>query len=175
LHHKAVADAVNIPQILYNVPGRTSCDMKPETVGRLSGISNIIAIKEATGELDRIDDIKNQCPDDFILLSGDDETACEFMIKGGQGVISVTANIAPSLMHEMCTLVANGEYENARKLNTRLDLLNKKLFLEANPIPVKWAVHRLGMIDAGIRLPLTWMSKNFEPEIEDAMRHAGII
>jgi 4-hydroxy-tetrahydrodipicolinate synthase len=175
LHHKAVAEAVEIPQILYNVPGRTACDMLPETVGRLAGVTNIIGIKEATGDLNRITAIRQLCGNDFILLSGDDATACEFMLRGGNGVISVTANAAPALMHEMCDAALGNDTETARNLNNKLGSLHQCLFLEANPIPVKWAVNRLGLIDAGIRLPLTWLSARFENELKLAMQEAELI
>ena len=174
-HHKAVAEAVDIPQILYNVPGRTACDMKPETIGRLARISNIIGVKEATGDLDRVGRIKELCGEDFLLFSGDDATSCEFMLRGGDGVISVTANVAPRAMHDICKYAGEGNAEQARSINTRLNKLHAKLFVESNPIPVKWAVHRLGLIEAGIRLPLTWLSKEFEAEVEQAMREAGIL
>lgn len=173
-HHKAVAEAVDIPQILYNVPGRTSCDMLPETVSRLSQISNIIGIKEATGELDRIAQIRNLCGEDFMLLSGDDGTACEFILAGGDGVISVTANVAPRAMHEMCMQATNKDAEAAKEIDQGLAELHKALFLEANPIPVKWALHRLQLIEAGIRLPLTWMSKQYENELQAAMDVASV-
>ena len=172
LHHKAIAEAVAIPQILYNVPGRTACDMLPDTVARLSRIPNIIGIKEATGDLERLKRIRELCREDFRLYSGDDATGCEFMLRGGNGVISVTANTAPAAMHEMCRAALRGDAATARALNSKLDLLHRNLFLEANPIPVKWAVHRLGLIAAGIRLPLTWMSPKFESELEAAMQAA---
>ena len=175
LHHRAVAEAVDIPQILYNVPGRTACDMLPATVGRLARIPNIIGIKEATGDLDRIRGIRELCGDEFILLSGDDATACEFICQGGNGVISVTANVAPRSMHEMCVQALARDTSQARATNRRLEQLHQKLFLQSNPIPVKWAVHRLGLIEAGIRLPLTWMSAEFEAELESAMQMAGLL
>lgn len=175
LHHKAVADAVDIPQILYNVPGRTACDMKPETIGRLARIGNIIGVKEATGDLDRIGQIRALCGGDFLLFSGDDGTACEFMIRGGDGVISVTANAAPRAMHDIYTYASAGNADQARAINSRLDKLHAKLFVESNPIPIKWAVHRLGLIEAGIRLPLTWLSGEYEAEVEQALREAGIL
>jgi len=175
LHHKAIAEAVAIPQILYNVPGRTACDMLPDTVGRLSRIPNIIGIKEATGDLERLKRIRELCREDFRLYSGDDATGCEFMLRGGNGVISVTANTAPASMHAMCRAALQGNVATARALNSKLDLLHRNLFLEANPIPVKWTVHRLGLIEAGIRLPLTWMSPKFESELEAAMQAAELL
>jgi len=174
-HHRAVAEAVDIPQILYNVPGRTACDMKPETIGRLARIGNIIGVKEATGDLDRVGQIRELCGEDFLLFSGDDATSCEFMLRGGDGVISVTANVAPRAMHDICRYAREGNAEQARSINSRLDKLHAKLFVESNPIPVKWAVYRLGLIEAGIRLPLTWLSSEFEAEVEQAMREAGIL
>jgi 4-hydroxy-tetrahydrodipicolinate synthase len=175
LHHQAVAKAVAIPQILYNVPGRTACDMLPDTVARLARTPNIIGIKEATGDLARIRQIRERCGEKFLLLSGDDATACEFMCQGGHGVISVTANVAPCAMHEMCEQVMKPDIARAKAANRRLEPLHRALFAQSNPIPVKWAVHRLGLIEAGIRLPLTWMAAEFEVEVENAMRSAGVL
>ena len=175
LHHKAVADAVAIPQILYNVPGRTACDMLPETVGRLSSVSNIIGIKEATGEIDRVAEIRKLAGQEFVLLSGDDATACDFMMAGGDGVISVTANVAPRLMHELCAAATQGDASSAQEIDSHLQALHRDLFLEANPIPVKWAVHELGLVKAGIRLPLTWLSEAHQPRVRDAMRNAEVV
>ncbi len=174
-HHKAVADAVDIPQLLYNVPGRTACDMLPETVGRLSTVSNIIGIKEATGEIDRVSRIRELAGSDFILLSGDDATSCDFMLAGGHGVISVTANVAPRLMHELCSTATQGDEDSAREIDAHLQALHRDLFLEANPIPVKWAVHELGLIQAGIRLPMTWLSEQHQPRVKDAMSNAEVV
>jgi 4-hydroxy-tetrahydrodipicolinate synthase len=175
LHHKAVADAVAIPQILYNVPGRTACDMLPETIGRLAKVGNIIGVKEATAELGRIDQIHEVCADDFLLFSGDDETGCEFMLMGGDGVISVTANVAPKAMHDMCVHAIAGERAAAEEIDKRLLGLHQSLFVEANPIPVKWAVSKMGLIKEGMRLPMTWMSTKYESQLEDAMRQAGVL
>lgn len=175
LHHRAVAEAVDIPQILYNVPGRTACDMLPETIARIAEIPNIIGVKEATGETDRVARLRELCPEGFLLLSGDDETACEFMLLGGDGVISVTANVAPALMHELCIKAVAGDREAATDIDKRLLGLHQKLFLEANPIPVKWAVARLGLIEEGMRLPMTWLSKEYEAEVEAAMKQAGVL
>ena len=174
LHHKAIAEAVDIPQILYNVPSRTACDMQPATVARLARIPNIVGIKEATGDLTRLGAIREQCGKDFLLLSGDDATAREFMLAGGHGVISVTANVAPKLMHDLCVLAARGDAAGARAVDAKLHALHRDLFVEANPIPVKWAVERMGLLDAGIRLPLTWLSAQYQPVVREAMRHAGI-
>ena len=175
LHHKTIADAVDIPQILYNVPGRTACDMLPETVSRLAVVPNIIGIKEATGELQRVQQLRSSCGDDFLLLSGDDETGCDFMLKGGDGVISVTANIAPRLMSEMCASALAGESEAAHQQDAVLQPLHRELFVEANPIPVKWGVQQLGFCQAGIRLPLTWLNDSLQPTVEQAMRQAKLL
>lgn len=174
-HYKAVAEAVDIPQILYNVPGRTACDMLPPTVARLAQIPNIVGIKEATGNLDRAREIMRLCGPDFLLYSGDDATACEFCLLGGKGVISVTANVAPKLMHEMCAAAIAGDAETAHVIDSKLNALHRDLFIESNPIPVKWAVHELGLIDSGIRLPLTWLSENCHEAVRSAMRQAGVI
>jgi 4-hydroxy-tetrahydrodipicolinate synthase len=174
-HYKAVAEAVAIPQILYNVPGRTACDMQPETVGRLARVPNIIGIKEATGDLQRVDRIRELCGADFLLVSGDDATACEFILRGGDGVISVTANVAPRLMHDMCARALEGDRRGAAELDRRLKDLHRALFLESNPIPAKWALHRMGHIEAGIRLPLTWFADRHHAELEAAMRTAGVL
>lgn len=174
-HFKAVAGAVSIPQILYNVPTRTACDMLPETIARLSALPDIVGIKEATGDVSRIDSLRANCRDGFGLFSGDDETACEFMLRGGHGVISVTANVAPGAMRRMCDLATGGDNAGAKGVDAGLQGLHRKLFVEANPIPVKWALHRMGMIDKGIRLPLTWLSDKFVPDVEAAMRQAGVI
>lgn len=174
LHHKAVAEAVDIPQILYNVPSRTACDMQPETVARLARLPNIVGIKEATGDLTRLAAIRERCGQDFLLLSGDDATACDFILQGGHGVISVTANVAPKLMHEMCVLAQGGDAQAAHALDAKLQPLHRDLFVEANPIPVKWAVERMGLCDAGIRLPLTWLSAGRQAVVREALAHAGI-
>ena len=174
-HHKKIAETVPIPQILYNVPGRTACDMLPDTVARLAGISNIIGIKEATGDLQRLKEIQNLCGDNFDLYSGDDATGTEFMLQGGHGVISVTTNVAPKAMAAMCEAALAGDRERAMELNAPLEPLHSKLFLEANPIPVKWALMEMGMIPEGIRLPLTVLSEQYHDEIRAALREAGIL
>ncbi len=174
-HHKAVAEAVDIPQILYNVPGRTACDMLPETIIRLAEVDNIIGVKEATADLSRLDAIKQSVDESFLLLSGDDLTSKDFLLQGGHGVISVTANVAPKLMHEMCEFAIQGDAVAAAAADDRLVGLHKDLFIESNPIPVKWAVHRLGLIQAGIRLPLTWLTESAEPPVLQAMQQAGVI
>lgn len=174
LHHKAVAEAVAIPQILYNVPGRTACDMLPETVARLAKIPNIIGIKEATGDLRRLHQIRELCGESFFVYSGDDATGCEMMLQGGNGVISVTSNVAPKLMHEMCQAALAGNRELAERLNQKLSGLHAALFVESNPIPVKWALTEMGLAVQGIRLPLTWLSESAQPKVKAAMQQAGI-
>jgi len=174
LHHKGIAEAVPIPQILYNVPGRTGCDIQPETVGRLSHISNIVGLKEASGSMERVQELLSHCEDRVDLFSGEDDSGLEFMLHGGKGIISVTANVVPAAMHEMCSAVLRGDQASAGSLNERLAPLHKALFAESNPIPVKWALHEMGMIQAGIRLPLTPLSLPYHEALRDAMRHAGI-
>lgn len=174
-HFKAIAEAVDIPQILYNVPGRTSCDMLPETVLRLSRIDNIIGIKEATGDLDRARELIRQVPTDFAVYSGDDATAIELILMGGQGNISVTANVAPAEMARLCALGLQGDAAAARELQARLMPLHRNLFVEANPIPVKWALAEMNLIDYGIRLPLTVLSEQYQDLVRNALRESGII
>ena len=175
LHHKAIAEAVDIPQILYNVPGRTVCDMLPATVARLSQIPNIIGIKEATGNLDRARELLKACPKDFELYSGDDATGMEFILLGGQGVISVTTNVAPRAMRDMCEAALRGDESAARVINDRLMGLHKNLFVEANPIPAKWVLEEMGLIEGGIRLPLTRLSAPHHETLRQAMRTAGLL
>lgn len=173
-HYKLIAETVSIPIILYNVPGRTACDMLPETVARLAKIKNIIGIKEATGKLERATEIRKLCGNEFEIYSGDDATALDLMFLGAKGVISVTSNIAPKEMHEMCAAALSGDKATATRINTQLMPLHIKLFLEANPIPVKWALHQLGKIGLGIRLPLTVLDEKFHNELKEAMHAAGI-
>jgi 4-hydroxy-tetrahydrodipicolinate synthase len=173
-HFRAVAEAVPIPQILYNVPGRTACDMLPETVGRCAQIDNIVGIKEASGDLSRVPRLRELCGEQFDLFSGDDATGREFMLLGGQGVISVTANVAPRLMHDMCSAALRGDRAGAEALDARLAGLHQALFVESNPIPVKWAVAQLGLARRGIRLPLTWLSEQARPRVRSAMEQAGL-
>lgn len=175
LHHKAIADAVAIPQILYNVPGRTACDMQAETVERLSRISNIIGIKEATGNIERGKDIVARCRKDFVLCSGDDATFVDLMEIGARGNISVTANVAPKAMADICSAALKGDFARARELNAPLLALHKDLFCEANPIPVKWAMWKMGLMDDGIRLPLTLLSERYRPVVVEALQKAGLI
>lgn len=174
-HYRAVAEAVDIPQILYNVPGRTACDMQPETVGRLAEIDNIVGLKEANTDLDRVQKLRELCGDDFMLVSGDDATAMDFMLAGGDGVISVTANVVPGPMHDLCGKATAGDSVAANTINKPIEKLHKDLFVESNPIPVKWALHRMGLIQVGIRLPLTWLTATAEPAVAEAMREAGLI
>jgi 4-hydroxy-tetrahydrodipicolinate synthase len=174
-HFKAVAEAVDIPQILYNVPGRTACDMLPETVERLGRIPNIIGIKEATGQLPRITDLINRCGPDFLVFSGDDATACEAMLLGAKGDISVTANVAPAKMVAMCEAALAGNAGEARRLNDELMPLHRDLFVESNPIPVKWALEQMGKIGSGIRLPLTPLSEAGQQALRKTLRAGGIL
>lgn len=175
LHHKAIAEAVDIPQILYNVPGRTGCDMLPATIGRLSVIPNIVGVKEATGDLSRVQQIRALCPEDFALYTGDDASSCEFCLMGGQGSITVTGNVAPRLVHEMIKAAMAGDRATAEVLDAKLTGLHKHLFIESNPIPVKWAVAKLGLIGTGIRLPLTWLSEDCFAAVTAAMQQADVI
>jgi len=173
-HFMAIADAVEIPQILYNVPGRTCCDLLPDTLDRLASHANIIGIKEATGDLDRGREVIERCADRIAVFSGDDATALELILMGGKGDISVTANVAPRLMAQMCEAALAGNEAEARAINQRLDALHNALFLEANPIPVKWAMAEMGLIDVGIRLPLTWLSEQYHERLRQAMIQAGV-
>jgi len=173
-HHRAIAEAVDLPQILYNVPGRTACDMQPATVARLSEVNNIIGIKEATGNLDRAREILKLVPREFELYSGDDATALEFMLLGGRGVISVTTNVAPRAMQDMCEAALRRDEAAARVINERLMGLHKDLFVEANPIPVKWVLKEMKLIEGGIRLPLTPLSAEHHETLRAAMRRAGV-
>jgi 4-hydroxy-tetrahydrodipicolinate synthase len=175
LHHKAIAEAVAIPQLLYNVPGRTACDMLPETVARLADIPNIIGIKEATGDMQRGRKIMELCGDRMILLSGDDATFVDLMELGARGNISVTANVAPAQMAAVCDAALGGDFVLARKLNEPLQGLHSRLFLEANPIPVKWALFEMAYIEEGIRLPLTPLNEKYYGKLREAMQMAGIL
>lgn len=173
-HFSAIADSVNVPVILYNVPGRTACDLLPETVVRLSAHPRIAGIKEATGDLSRAEAILGQATKDFLLLSGDDPTAAELMKRGACGVISVTANVTPRAMHDMCAAAMAGRHAEAAALNEKLMPLHLAMFVEPNPIPVKWAVARLGLMERGIRLPLTPLSARLEDEVLAAMKAVGV-
>jgi len=173
-HFRAIAEAVEIPQIVYNVPGRTVADLANETMLRLAQIPNIVGIKDATGNLERGSDLLRQVPAGFSVYSGDDATAIALMLLGGQGVISVTANVAPRLMHDMCAAALKPDPVRARELNNRLLGLHRHLFVEANPIPVKWALTQTKQIGDGIRLPLTPRSESCFERVRAAMKQAGI-
>ena len=173
LHFSAVAQAVDVPQILYNVPGRTACDMLPETVARLSEIPHIIGIKEAS-DIGRIRTLLHACDRQFSVFSGDDAVAMEAILAGGRGVISVAANVAPAAMRDMCATALAGDREQARTINGSLEALYDALFCESNPIPVKWAVHEMGLIPPGIRLPLTILSERYQGRVRQAMAGAGV-
>ncbi|ARO87621.1 4-hydroxy-tetrahydrodipicolinate synthase [Nitrosospira lacus] len=172
-HFRAVAEAVDIPQILYNVPGRTVADLANDTVLRLAEIPNIIGIKDATGDMGRGFDLLCRVPRDFLVYSGDDASALALLLLGSHGVISVTANVAPKLMHEMCIAALAGDLAAARAINARLLRLHQDLFIEANPIPVKWAVAQMGLIGPGLRLPLTPLSNHCHQAVREAMDQAG--
>lgn len=175
-HFKAIAESTDLPQLLYNVPGRTGSDLQPETVGRLSEIPNIVGIKEATGDVSRVAKIRALTNEDFIILSGDDATGLELIKSGGQGVISVTNNVAAADMAEMCRLALAGKFADADIINERLMALHKDLFCESNPIPVKWAAYRIGLIKQPVlRLPLTVLSEQAQPKVEAALKQAGLI
>lgn len=174
-HFTAIADAVEKPVMLYNVPGRTVADMKPATVARLATHPRIFGIKEATGELDRVKAIGELCGPEFRLYSGDDATAREFMLLGGHGVVTVTGNVAPKTMAAMCRAALAGDAALAGELDSQLADLHRDLFIESNPIPVKWALLRMGLVGPGIRLPLTPLSPEAQPKVEAAMRRARIV
>ena len=174
-HFKAIAEAVDMPHILYNVPGRTGADLHNDTSLRLAQIPNIVGIKDATGNIERGSDLLQRAPKDFAVYSGDDATSLALILLGAQGTISVTANVAPKLVHEMCVAALNGEVLKAREINFRLLGLHRHLFVEANPIPVKWAVARMGRMKNILRLPLTPMLSTSETVVENAMRQAGVI
>ncbi|MGB1239823.1 MAG: 4-hydroxy-tetrahydrodipicolinate synthase [Pseudomonadales bacterium] len=175
LHFKTIAEAVDIPQILYNVPGRTVADMAEETTLRLAQLPNIIGIKDATGDVERNRSLVANAPEGFAVYSGDDPTAVELMLAGGHGNISVTANVAPAQMAELCKLAIAGERDAAVALNESLMPLHRNLFVEANPIPVKWGVAKMGLMEAGIRLPLTPLSEQYHAIVEEAMRSCDLV
>jgi 4-hydroxy-tetrahydrodipicolinate synthase len=174
-HFNAIADAVAVPQILYNVPGRTGCDISNDTVLRLAQHPNIIGIKDATGGIERGTDLLLRAPQDFAVLSGDDATAMSLMLLGGKGVISVTANVAPKLMHDMCVAAMAGDAVKARVINAKLFGLHQKLFVEANPIPVKWVLQEMGLIKAGIRLPMVPLSAAYHDVLRAACKPAQLL
>lgn len=173
-HFKAIAEAVDLPMIVYNVPGRTVADLQTDTTLRLAQVPGIVGIKDATANLERGSDLMRRKPRDFRVFSGDDATGLALMLHGGHGVISVTANVAPRLMHELCAAAIAGEVAKARDVNNRLLPLHRNLFLEANPIPVKWAMQQMGLIAGGIRLPMTPLAAAYHEQVREAMRHAGI-
>ena len=173
-HYKKIADEVSIPQILYNVPGRTSVDMLPDTVKDLSTHPNIIGIKEASGNIERSKEILEKCSDNLSIFTGDDKTSARDILMGFKGNISVTANIVPLQMHNMCRLASEGQKDEAEKINNKIDVLHDNLFIESNPIPVKWALSRMGLIKKGIRLPLTWMDEQYEAMLEESLISAGV-
>jgi 4-hydroxy-tetrahydrodipicolinate synthase len=175
LHYKAIAEAVDIPQILYNVPGRTACDMLPETVGRLAAINNIVGVKEATGKLERVKQIRDLTGDDFAIYTGDDATSLEFCLLGGNGSVTVTGNVAPKLLREMLTAAMRGDRATAEALDAKLTGLHNSLFIQSNPIPVKWAVVEMGLMGKGIRLPLTWLTDDCIAKVRTAMQQAGVL
>ena len=173
-HFRKIAESVDMPQILYNVPSRTIADLHNDTVFRLAKVDNIIGIKDATGDMSRGADLINRTPKDFVVYSGDDATFMALMMLGSQGVISVTANVAPKETQLVCDAIFAGDYQRARSINEQLSLLNTNLFVEANPIPVKWALERMGKIQTGIRLPLTDLDEKFHQAVLDSLIHAGI-
>jgi 4-hydroxy-tetrahydrodipicolinate synthase len=174
LHFSKIAETVDLPMILYNVPGRTVADLQTDTVLRLSEVPGIIGIKEATANLERNTDLIRRAPRNFSIYSGDDATALALILLGGHGVISVTANVAPKAMHQMCAAALVGDVKKARELNLRLFPLHQRLFVEANPIPVKWALAEMGMIENGLRLPLSPLSEKFHQAVREALHEAGI-
>ena len=174
-HYKKIAAAVDIPQILYNVPSRTACDLLPETVARLANIDNIVGVKEATGDLARVTQILDLSGDKIELYTGEDSNTVDFILLGGQGVISVTANVAPADMHALCVAALAGDEEKARQINSRLELLHSVLFVESNPIPVKWALHAMHLIPEGIRLPMTPLSENYRESVHEALQFADVL
>ena len=173
-HFRKIAESVGLPMILYNVPGRTVADLANDTVMRLAQVPGIIGIKDATANIERGTDLVKRAPRGFAIYSGEDSTALALILMGGQGVISVTANVAPRLMHEMCAAALVGDVKKARAINLRLLSLHQKLFVEANPIPAKWALAQMGRIEPGLRLPLTPLAEKFHDAVRDALAEAGI-
>ncbi|SFV78019.1 4-hydroxy-tetrahydrodipicolinate synthase [hydrothermal vent metagenome] len=174
-HHKAIAEAVEIDQILYNVPGRTAVDLSVETAVRLAEIKNIIGIKDATGDLDVAQALIDSCPDDFLLYSGDDATAVEFILMGGHGGISVSANVAPKMVSEAYNVAMDNDRNSAETINSTLSDLHQHLFIESNPIPVKWALYKMNKCESGIRLPLTKLSQEAQITLEQDLLSLGVI
>jgi 4-hydroxy-tetrahydrodipicolinate synthase len=174
LHFKKIAESVDLPLILYNVPGRTVADLQTDTVLRLAQVPGIIGIKEATANIERNTDLIRRAPRNFAIYSGDDATCLALILMGGHGVISVTANVAPKLMHQMCAAALVGDVKKAREINLRLLPLHQRLFVEANPIPVKWALAEMGMIEPGLRLPLSPLAERFHQTVREALHEAGV-
>ncbi|MFP4561330.1 MAG: 4-hydroxy-tetrahydrodipicolinate synthase [Thiohalorhabdus sp.] len=174
-HFRRVAEEVHLPQMLYNVPGRTGCQIAVETVERLSRLSTVVAIKDATGDIARAQELVRRCGERLDVLSGEDGIALPVMLAGGKGVISVTANVAPARMAEMCHAALAGDLPRARSLDDDLAPLHRALFLEANPIPVKWALHEMGRMGPGIRLPLTPLSEVYRMEVREALEKLGLV
>ena len=174
-HHSHIAKSVAVPQLLYNVPGRTGLDMLPETVQRLSEVEHIVGIKEATGDIERARWLVENTNDEFLILSGDDDTAVDLILAGGKGNISVTANVAPAQIAEMCALALAGKADEARALNQQLQVVHNAMFVESNPIPVKWAVAEMGLMQGGIRLPLTPLDSAYHQQVRDALNSAGLL
>ena len=175
LHYRAIAEAVDIPQILYNVPGRTACDMQADTVAELAKISNIVGIKESTGSMERLADIKRQVDESFALLTGEDASACDFILNGGHGAVSVTANVAPATMARMCQLAADGDEAGARAADAEIAELHRLLFIESNPIPVKWALSEMGFGELNLRLPMTKLASEFHQPLREALKASGAL
>jgi 4-hydroxy-tetrahydrodipicolinate synthase len=174
-HFRTIAEAVDLPMVLYNVPGRSVADMQHDTVMRLAQIDSIIGIKEATGNIERAQWLIHEAPKGFSVYSGDDGTAVALMLCGGHGNVSVTANIAPKLMHDMCLAAIAGQAQQAMAIQRQLLSLHKNMFTESNPIPVKWAAHRMGLCGPAMRLPMTPLSSHLQPALENAMRSCGVI
>ena len=173
-HFRKIAESVDLPMILYNVPGRTVADLQTDTVLRLAEVPGIIGIKEATANIERNTDLIRRAPRNFAIYSGDDATCLALILMGGHGVISVTANVAPKAMHQMCAAALVGDVKKARELNFRLFPLHQKLFVEANPIPVKWAMAEMGLIEGGMRLPLSPLAEKFHQTVREALHEAGV-
>jgi 4-hydroxy-tetrahydrodipicolinate synthase len=174
-HFRAVAEAVDLPQILYNVPGRTVADLSNDTIVRLAQVPGIVGLKDATGDMPRASDLLSRVPESFALYSGNDDSALALMALGGHGVVSVTANVAPREMAQLCAAALGGDLKGARAIDQRLLPLHFRLFVEANPIPVKWALQRMGRIAGGIRLPMTPLEPRHHQVVEDALRRSGVL
>ena len=173
-HFRKIAESVSMPHILYNVPGRTVADLSNDTTLKLAEIDNVVGVKDATGNMARAVDLLRRRPDDFSVYSGDDATFMAYMMLGAEGVISVTANVAPSIVNKICQAVQSSDFDGAVSLNNSIALLNEILFVEANPVPVKWALSEMKKIPSGIRLPLTQLSSEFHPKVVEALSAAGI-